>query len=125
MWRGAAPRPPGKRTCRYHLLHGDLNPANVLVADGRLAGIIDWSYARCGDPLFDCARLRMNPFARCSAEATATYFALLRLSGEERAREDFSFRFNLVEYVQWYAQSGSADRVREHLALLDRALRSG
>ncbi len=27
---------------RYHLLHGDRNPANVLVAAGRLTGIIDW-----------------------------------------------------------------------------------
>jgi len=113
------PEPP-----RYHLLHGDLNPANVLVAAGRLTGIIDWRYARYGDPLFAFARLRMNPFVRCSTAATATYFALLGLSGEERGREDFSFRFNLLEYVQWYAQSGSADRVREHIALLDRALRS-
>ena len=63
------------------------------------------------------ARLRMHPFVRCSPEATATYFALLGLGGEERAREGCPFRFDLVEYVQWYAQSGSADGVREHLAL--------
>jgi len=105
-------------TRRYHLLHGDLNPANVLVAGGRLAGIIDWSYARYGDPLFDFARLRMNPFVRRSPEATEAYFALLDLSAEERAREDFYFRFNLVEYVHWYIQSQAVDRVREHIALL-------
>jgi len=27
---------------RYHLLHGGRNPANVLIAAGRLTGIIDW-----------------------------------------------------------------------------------
>ena len=31
-------------------VHGDLLPGNVLVADGRLAGIIDWSAAGIGDP---------------------------------------------------------------------------
>lgn len=109
----ALPEPP-----RYHLLHGDLNPANVLVADGQLTGIIDWSYARYGDPLFDFARLRMNPFVRRSPEVTAAYFALLALSGEEQAREAFYFRFNLVEYVNWYVQGQAVDRVREHIALL-------
>ncbi len=67
----------------------------------------------------------MNPSVRCSTAATATYFALLGLSGEERGREDFSFRCNLLAYVRWYAQSGPGDGVREHIALLDRALRAG
>jgi aminoglycoside phosphotransferase (APT) family kinase protein len=31
-------------------VHGDLLPGNVLVRDGRLAGIIDWSGAGVGDP---------------------------------------------------------------------------
>ncbi len=105
---------------RYHLLHGDLNPYNILVEGDRLAGIIDWSYARYGDPLFDFARLRMNPFIRRSPEASGAYFALLALDAEERAREAFYFRFNLVEYVNWYVQGEMAGRVRDHLALLDR-----
>lgn len=66
----------------------------------------------------------MNPFVRRDPAATATYFALLALGPGERARETFYSRFNLVEYVHWYAQSGFADRVREHIAILDRALRS-
>ena len=103
---------------RYHLLHGDLNPYNVLVAGDQVAGIIDWSYARYGDPLFDFARLRMNPFIRRVPAATEMYFALLGLSPEERAREAFYFRFNLIEYVNWYVQSAFAERVREHVALL-------
>ena len=31
-------------------LHGDLHPANVIVRDGRLAGVIDFGDMCCGDP---------------------------------------------------------------------------
>lgn len=106
---------------RYHLLHGDLNPYNILIEGDRLAGIIDWSYARYGDPLFDFARLRMNPFIRRSPEASGAYFNLLALGAEERAREEFYFRFNVAEYVNWYVQSDMAERVRDHIILLDQS----
>ncbi|PZR63011.1 MAG: hypothetical protein DLM71_05735 [Chloroflexi bacterium] len=35
--------------------HGDFGPANVLVADGRISGLLDWEFARLADPLFDVA----------------------------------------------------------------------
>lgn len=99
----------------YSLLHGDLNPYNILVNNGHIAGIIDWSYARYGDPLFDFARLRMNPFVRKSLETSATYFASLGLNADEHALEDFYFHFHLTEYINWYTQSNDAERVREHI----------
>lgn len=34
-------------------LHGDLTPGNVLVRDGRLSAVIDWSCAGAGDPTVD------------------------------------------------------------------------
>lgn len=37
------------------LVHGDLGPEHVLVRDGRVAGVIDWSDARVGDPALDFA----------------------------------------------------------------------
>jgi aminoglycoside phosphotransferase (APT) family kinase protein len=40
------------------LLHGDLKPAHLFVADGRLAAIIDWGDTSYGDPRWDLARLR-------------------------------------------------------------------
>jgi len=40
------------------LLHCDLKPAHVFVADGRLAAIIDWGDTSYGDPRWDLARLR-------------------------------------------------------------------
>lgn len=34
-------------------MHGDLSPGNVLVQDGRLTAVIDWSIAGVGDPSVD------------------------------------------------------------------------
>jgi aminoglycoside phosphotransferase (APT) family kinase protein len=42
---------------RPALLHGDLGGHNVLVADGRVVGLIDWEDSLLGDPLFDFAGL--------------------------------------------------------------------
>ena len=38
-----------------HLIHSDLLNFNVLVADGRLSGVIDWGCAMWGDWLYDLA----------------------------------------------------------------------
>ena len=38
---------------RAQLLHGDLVPNNILVAEGAICGILDWGDALGGDPLYD------------------------------------------------------------------------
>lgn len=38
------------------LLHLDYHPRNLLVRDGEISGLIDWTNARRGDPRFDVAR---------------------------------------------------------------------
>ncbi|TCZ76616.1 hypothetical protein E0485_13575 [Paenibacillus albiflavus] len=38
---------------RQTLIHGDFTIDNVLVHDGRIAGIIDWSGGALGDPRYD------------------------------------------------------------------------
>lgn len=48
---GAAPRPD-------RLLHLDYHPANVLVRDGVVTGVIDWENALAGPPPMDLARCR-------------------------------------------------------------------
>jgi aminoglycoside phosphotransferase (APT) family kinase protein len=54
----AASRPPPRR---HDVVHFDVNPANVVVRDGRLAAIIDWNVpfagAAQGDRGFDVATL--------------------------------------------------------------------
>lgn len=103
---------------RTFLLHGDLNPYNVFVQDDHISGIIDWSYARYGDPLFDFARLRMNPFIGEDQEATSAYFNLLGLSADEQIQEQTYYLFNLLEYINWSIQDHDTKRARKHLALL-------
>ena len=39
------------------LIHGDFGSNNVLVADGRVTGLIDWSEAMVGDSLYDLANI--------------------------------------------------------------------
>lgn len=78
-------------------LHGDLHPQNVLVHEGRIAGIIDWGDITSGDPATDLAGIWMlfpEPAAQsaaCSAyggisdatlrrtKAWAIYFGLMFL----------------------------------------------
>jgi len=51
VWHDAAAAPewPGPRVW----VHGDLHPANVVVADGTLAGIVDFGALFAGDPAWD------------------------------------------------------------------------
>jgi aminoglycoside phosphotransferase (APT) family kinase protein len=39
------------------IVHWDFTPDNVLVRDGRVAGVIDWDGVRAGDPQFDLVTL--------------------------------------------------------------------
>jgi len=41
-------------------MHGDLQAGHVLIADGALAGVVDWGDAGLGDPLYDLAVLTMG-----------------------------------------------------------------
>ncbi len=39
------------------LVHGDFNPSNLLVRDGRLVGVVDWEFAHAGTPMMDIGNL--------------------------------------------------------------------
>lgn len=39
------------------IVHGDMNPDNVLVYDGQISGIVDWDAAGCGDRTLDLTGL--------------------------------------------------------------------
>lgn len=52
-WEAALEQPPWRGPALW--LHGDLHPLNVLVADGRLAGVIDFGDITAGDPATDLA----------------------------------------------------------------------
>lgn len=66
------------------LLHGDLFLDNVLTADGRVTGLIDWSFADVGDPRYDVA-VATHELTRFDREAFAEGYgpAALLTSREE------------------------------------------
>jgi aminoglycoside phosphotransferase (APT) family kinase protein len=49
------PPPPA----RLSICHGDFNPNNLLVEDGELRGVLDWTHATIADPAFDVAAMLM------------------------------------------------------------------
>ncbi|MFE0175759.1 aminoglycoside phosphotransferase family protein [Streptomyces sp. NPDC059002] len=53
VWQDAVTAPAWEGPPRW--LHGDLHPANVLVDDGTLAGVIDFGEVCAGDPATDLA----------------------------------------------------------------------
>lgn len=71
------------------LVHGDFGSNNVLVADGTVAGVIDWSEAMLGDPQYDLANLLFwRPWLDCM-EQQCRYFTLAepwRLAERQRLR---------------------------------------
>lgn len=39
------------------LCHGDLNPTNILIHDGKVSGVLDWEFAHAGDRWMDVGNL--------------------------------------------------------------------
>ena len=63
VWRNALE--PGEWLGDPAWVHGDLLPGNILIDQGRLSGIIDWSCAGVGDPA--CEAMLAEEFDRIPA----------------------------------------------------------
>lgn len=107
LWEDALAAPIDEPDC---WLHGDLHARNVLVRDGRLAGVIDWSDLAAGDRatdlaaiwgVFDSRDAREAAMAACGATSSATW---------ARAR-GWAFAFGVMLF-----DSGLADHPR-HAAM--------
>jgi hygromycin-B 4-O-kinase len=78
------PRDLVRLVCEYQygekraLVHGDFGSNNVLAENGTVTGVIDWSEALIGDPLYDIANLFFwRPWLECM-EVQCQYLALHR-----------------------------------------------
>ncbi|GLI26747.1 hypothetical protein ARHIZOSPH14_09890 [Agromyces rhizosphaerae] len=79
IWSAArSARPPATRTW----IHGDLSPGNLLVADGRLTGVLDFGTMGLGDPASE-HRVAWNLLGRTTRE---TYRAAVDADDDEWAR---------------------------------------
>jgi aminoglycoside phosphotransferase (APT) family kinase protein len=69
--RRRPPRPEPRAVC-----HGDFHPYNILMAGGRVTGVLDWPNALVADPAFDVAStlviLKLVPDGARGALAAAT-----------------------------------------------------
>jgi aminoglycoside phosphotransferase (APT) family kinase protein len=63
-------------------VHGDLHPANVVVADGTLAGVVDFGDLFAGDPAWDLAAA----WVLLPAGAAARFFAAYAVADEATVR---------------------------------------
>jgi aminoglycoside phosphotransferase (APT) family kinase protein len=84
------------------LVHGDLGPEHILVRDGRLAGVIDWSDARIGDAALDFAWC-VNRAEGAAADAVAQAYGL---DGRTRERSRFYNRLGPWHEVVYGLETG-------------------
>ncbi len=97
-----APAPP-------RLVHGDFRLGNLMVADGRVAAVLDWELAHLGDPHEDLAWGCVGPwrFANYGLPAFGLtgldrYFAAYEKAGGVAVNRA-SFRYWLIHRTAWWA----------------------
>ena len=81
-------------------VHGDLLPGNVIVREGRLTGIIDWSAAGLGDPACDVMLAWSLP-----PEARAAYRAALGVDEATWVRARGWAVEQAVNFIPYYADT--------------------
>ncbi|HEV2592917.1 MAG TPA: phosphotransferase [Gaiellaceae bacterium] len=94
------------------VVHCDLGPAHLLVREGKLAGVIDWSHVSWGDPAVDYAWLAHVPFAEWE------------LDDELRRRSRFYHRLGPWFEADYGLRFDKPDYVRDGLAGIVRRLHS-
>lgn len=70
-----------------HLVHGDFGSNNVLIEGDRITGVIDWSEALFGDPLYDIANIFFwRTWLMCMEDLATFYERTLLLDSHMRER---------------------------------------
>lgn len=91
------------------MLHTDLNQRNMFVdrTSKKIISIIDWTESIFGDPLYEFARVRMN-IRFNQPENESLFLGLLQLSEAELSTEQLYFDIHMLDYVNWYSESGDS-----------------
>ncbi|MET8160064.1 aminoglycoside phosphotransferase family protein [Sphaerisporangium sp. NPDC005289] len=79
VWEGAVAAPQWDGPPAW--LHGDLHPANILVHDGRVSGVIDFGDVTAGDPATDLSVVWMLLPAECHDAFRDAYHAAAGRAG--------------------------------------------
>jgi aminoglycoside phosphotransferase (APT) family kinase protein len=115
VWEAALRAPPWEREPVW--FHGDLLPGNLLVVDGRLSAVIDWSGLGVGDPACDL----MCAWALFSGESREAFRAALGVDDATWDRARGQALSQAVIFVPYYLHTnpvGVASARRMITALL-------
>jgi aminoglycoside phosphotransferase (APT) family kinase protein len=111
----AAPPP------RLALVHADLGPEHILIGDGTISGVIDWTDARVGDPAIDLAWLLYGAPPAVAAAVAESY----GVDGPTRRRARAWHRLGPWHEVLYGLGSGPDEFVASGLAGVRARLRLG
>ena len=104
------------------IVHADMHPGNMLQTDGRLAGIVDLDYARCGDASFDLVFLAVTSLSILShAGVRHRLFERVRNTVDERRRLAYNGNL-LLRLLDWPIRKGRPEEVEFWLKHADRLL---
>jgi aminoglycoside phosphotransferase (APT) family kinase protein len=97
--------PPAARRA---IVHGDYRMGNMVVADGRIAGVLDWEMANVGDPLADLAWCFIAVYEPSGVDEGSLIRRYAEHRGEEVDEERLRWH-RVLGYVRlaYYALSGS------------------
>lgn len=115
VWEAALRASPWERAPVW--FHGDLLPGNLLVLDGRLSAVIDWSGLGVGDPACDL----MCAWALFSGESREAFRAAIGVDDATWARARGQALSQAVVFVPFYLHTnpvGVASARRMIAALL-------
>ncbi|MBL8015399.1 MAG: aminoglycoside phosphotransferase family protein [Candidatus Doudnabacteria bacterium] len=106
----------------YSLLHSDLHGGNVIVAKNEIKGIIDWSDANYGDPLYEFSRIRLFVVQE-NKKMLEIYYNLLDMSAEEKQREELYFLAHALRIVFFANEEKVPSLLKPNYERLERLVR--
>ncbi|MFJ2025181.1 aminoglycoside phosphotransferase family protein [Streptomyces sp. NPDC087897] len=110
VWKGALAAPP--RTGRPVWVHGDLQPGNVLVADGRLTAVIDFGCTGLADPAVDL----IAAWYLLTADARETFRTALAADAAAWARgRGWALSIALLELAHYRESNPAMARIAAHV----------
>lgn len=87
---------------QWLLVHGDFGSNNILARDGSITGVIDWSEALLGDPLYDVANILFwRTWLNCMEQQAAYFESLIANDpGVKRRLICYQLRIGLLETLE-------------------------
>ncbi|HEV2527410.1 MAG TPA: phosphotransferase [Thermomicrobiales bacterium] len=119
-WHGRLPDLLARCPETRALVHGDYGYNNLLVHEGRVSAVIDWSIARWGDPLYDVAWLSAFPMPIDPRPALDAAFGHYGENAADYARRVATYRAIVyLDTMRSFAGRNDADALKWVAGLLE------